>query len=493
MKAAPVATSDPQQPGDLTGAGGAANPADGALAGLFAALLGAATGEASAASDQATPDPQQSSDGSAAPAALATAATALPALTAPVQLLSQSADPAAVQPAATPAAAAAGQPSGNDGAAAAALLADAESAASAKDTAEVAASPATADPNAAAPVAPAAQVTPASAASAADQADLTQLAAVQLDPGVSVADQSTTAQKVSAPAVSSDQAPAQPPSVDAATSAVAAPILTVALPSPSRSQTERKDPQSQDSASESAQPVTQAAAPSPLPTAAAPDKGQNTAPVLPAPAAAVVLPGSTDAAKRGNADTSVQPDNSAAPTDHSAAVEQPVIPVTPQLPQATSLLTAARPMESTVSPAQIPQALQSHIEFLARDGGGQATIRISPPDLGTIDIRVTVNSGHVHAAVSASSGDVARMLQSGSGDLGRSLADRGLQLSSFNVSADASGQGSPQGRGSETQPEAESFSRAAASDSGPDSSEMLTSTPELRADTHAMTGVDLLA
>ena len=72
-------------------------------------------------------------------------------------------------------------------------------------------------------------------------------------------------------------------------------------------------------------------------------------------------------------------------------------------------------------------------QLLARDGGGQARIQLVPPQLGQLDLRVTVTENAVQIQLSADRGQVAELLARHIPELRQLLQAQGLQLDRVDV------------------------------------------------------------
>lgn len=92
-----------------------------------------------------------------------------------------------------------------------------------------------------------------------------------------------------------------------------------------------------------------------------------------------------------------------------------------------------------VPAGKIPEAVVNHVSELGKQGGGEIVFRLDPPGLGQLQIHVTVVDGKVDASIVASSSQVATALQQSLTDLTTAIAERGLDIGSFNVGADAAG------------------------------------------------------
>ncbi len=108
-----------------------------------------------------------------------------------------------------------------------------------------------------------------------------------------------------------------------------------------------------------------------------------------------------------------------------------------------SLETAAdRAPRSADGPAQSaaparpptpPDSIPAHVEWLVARGGGSVRLRLHPPELGEIDLRVSVRGNDVQVVMSAQEG-AARIAAAEQRDLlGQSLAQRDLNMEQFEI------------------------------------------------------------
>jgi flagellar hook-length control protein FliK len=67
------------------------------------------------------------------------------------------------------------------------------------------------------------------------------------------------------------------------------------------------------------------------------------------------------------------------------------------------------------------------------EGGGEARLRLDPPDLGEVLIHVRVEGGHVHVDVHADSPEAVQLLKDSTPNLSSLLGERGLGLADVSV------------------------------------------------------------
>lgn len=79
------------------------------------------------------------------------------------------------------------------------------------------------------------------------------------------------------------------------------------------------------------------------------------------------------------------------------------------------------------------QRLEQAVIERAEQGGGEAHIRLDPPELGSVHIRVRIDGDHVHLHVEADRQAAATLLRDHTADLSALLGDRGLNLTDVYV------------------------------------------------------------
>lgn len=127
------------------------------------------------------------------------------------------------------------------------------------------------------------------------------------------------------------------------------------------------------------------------------------------------------------------------------------IPGTATSSAATSApLTAERPLKlhapQTQWGEQMLASLREHVELQINQRIQNATIRLDPPELGSLEIFLSHESGRLNVQLSAANADVARLLQQTSERLRQELVGQNFVQVNVQVSADAQGgrqQGQP--------------------------------------------------
>lgn len=104
--------------------------------------------------------------------------------------------------------------------------------------------------------------------------------------------------------------------------------------------------------------------------------------------------------------------------------------------QATAAASAAdvAAPEGARGPATAPteQVVRAVVEKV-HEGGGRAVVRLDPPELGHVEVRVSTNHGSVHVDVLVERPEALSLLRGGAPDLQAMLQGRGLDLGNVNV------------------------------------------------------------
>ncbi|MDT3499376.1 flagellar hook-length control protein FliK [Stenotrophomonas maltophilia] len=92
------------------------------------------------------------------------------------------------------------------------------------------------------------------------------------------------------------------------------------------------------------------------------------------------------------------------------------------------------------------QAIGARLGWLADQKIGHAHIRLSPDDLGPVDVRLQLNGDKVHASFSSPHVDVRQALESSLPRLRELLGEQGFQLAHADVGHQSGGGGAPAGQ-----------------------------------------------
>ena len=150
--------------------------------------------------------------------------------------------------------------------------------------------------------------------------------------------------------------------------------------------------------------------------------------------------------------------SSAEPTTASVTTDSASSQAVSALSGASTPATSTQPQD--LSQAQLPQlerhlklqapeakwgeqmlaALKDNVELQLQQKVQSATIRLDPPELGSMEILLSHESGRLSVQIAASNGDVARLLNSTSERLRQELVGQNFLQVNVQVSSDSSGQ-----------------------------------------------------
>jgi flagellar hook-length control protein FliK len=265
-----------------------------------------------------------------------------------------------------------------------------------------------------------------------------------------------------------DNGKAQPQAGASAPDAQAAPALLAALnqnivpPTPQKP----SPPKSEDTVAaldkESSRAKIPAAASAGAPSPAQPDATPAAGPATPGDVKKPDSPAADNlAAKNAAADTSAPPP-AAPPSSQSAQPPQPaqnfVSAVTAQQPSAANSNMNVTAGVSVHAAPQAPTA-QPNLHSLAVDiaarsqnGARQFDIRLDPPELGRVEVRLSIDAtGKAEAHMTADQPQTLHLLQKDAQTLTRALRDAGLDVSNNSLNFSLKGQ-QRQGDGGQNQP-----------------------------------------
>ena len=98
---------------------------------------------------------------------------------------------------------------------------------------------------------------------------------------------------------------------------------------------------------------------------------------------------------------------------------------------------ASAPADRTVIPTIINQIVRA-AKMQVFEGGAEMTLRLNPPHLGTVQMKVAVELGTVTATLQTSAESTKQALQAGLTSLKQALADSGINVDTINVSVGGS-------------------------------------------------------
>jgi flagellar hook-length control protein FliK len=135
-----------------------------------------------------------------------------------------------------------------------------------------------------------------------------------------------------------------------------------------------------------------------------------------------------------------------ASAETTAALKEASITVAPTASHATQELAKAATavptdkLSSRVGTQQWDQQLGQKIIFMAAGGEQSATMELNPPDLGPLQVVLSVNKDQATAAFSSAAPEVRLALESALPKLKEMMSEAGIQLGSATVSAGMSDQ-----------------------------------------------------
>jgi hypothetical protein len=91
-------------------------------------------------------------------------------------------------------------------------------------------------------------------------------------------------------------------------------------------------------------------------------------------------------------------------------------------------LGRALDLANPVTPSNLPTAVPHAVKFALREGVDEVRIRLWPPELGGILVRLRINGTEVTARIEAERMDARGLLESMRSDLGRGMQEAGLKL-----------------------------------------------------------------
>ncbi|AWM37266.1 Flagellar hook-length control protein FliK [Gemmata obscuriglobus] len=257
--------------------------------------------------------------------------------------------------------------------------------------------------------------------------------------------------------------PAQAPIVSGLLPAQpAAPVTEAALPAPVTAPTAPVEAPAVPSASVGDRPNTAgdrfAAIASTATTLLPSDAAAPTTPLLSAAPAVPTVPtaftqvlAGTDAANAltaSNTAVKLAPSPLAEPTDRWAGTRAaddavPTFGAPAPVPQSPNAVTAAQTPTAVKTPdpvVQVADHIVTHAHVVARGGETEFQMRLDPPELGALKIRLVSDGDSIHGQVVVSSDAVRRMIESQLPELRQRLEDAGVSVQNFSVATDANAQ-----------------------------------------------------
>lgn len=141
----------------------------------------------------------------------------------------------------------------------------------------------------------------------------------------------------------------------------------------------------------------------------------------------------------------VQPSSTAFEPDWKSLADDPAAPeavriqppTSPPAPPPDRTAADARPVATPA--AQISDTWITHADVRAKDGGHEFHLRLDPPELGEVRVRVHSSADGVRAELTVASDAVRAMIESQIPDLRQRLQDGGVTVSQFDVTTNTPG------------------------------------------------------
>jgi flagellar hook-length control protein FliK len=200
-------------------------------------------------------------------------------------------------------------------------------------------------------------------------------------------------------------------------------------------------PENEHAASEAQRVVasTRLASFEPEPSANPPPLSNSARQVEGVEVAAAVQPSTSDAedARRGESETQGRPDERLAEFSRPAPRQDAPEPAAPRLdPPLSSAPTSARETAGASAelralpelPVENESEILRQFRVLLHEGGGRARIQLHPPQLGGLDLRITIMNDTVQLSVIADRGAVAELLSRHLPELRQALEAHGMQI-----------------------------------------------------------------
>jgi flagellar hook-length control protein FliK len=107
---------------------------------------------------------------------------------------------------------------------------------------------------------------------------------------------------------------------------------------------------------------------------------------------------------------------------------------------------AARPAQqpSTPEDARVTHQIVRAARFLSRDGASEITLRLDPPDLGEVTIRLAAEDRHLSGQIRVENRAIQDIVERNIGELRQALSDRGIDVRQLDVSVDDQGRSASQ-------------------------------------------------
>jgi len=121
-------------------------------------------------------------------------------------------------------------------------------------------------------------------------------------------------------------------------------------------------------------------------------------------------------------------------------------------------------IDAPITSPEFTQALASRVSYLVDNNLNGATLQVTPPQLGPIELRITIEAGHAQVSMSAHNPATLDALQAGAPKLRELLSAQGFGQVSVDVSQRSFQDGSPYAQSRPWTPSSESDDTVSAAD-----------------------------
>lgn len=121
----------------------------------------------------------------------------------------------------------------------------------------------------------------------------------------------------------------------------------------------------------------------------------------------------------------------------AVAVTGAQAPVPAQNPNAVTAAQTTTGVRTPDPVVQVADHIVTHAHLVARGGETEFRMRLDPPELGAVKIRLVSDGDSIHGQVVVSNDAIRRMIESQLPELRQRLEDAGVSVQNFNVATDA--------------------------------------------------------
>lgn len=173
----------------------------------------------------------------------------------------------------------------------------------------------------------------------------------------------------------------------------------------------------------------------PLPTGAIGNASSTAQPAESASGPADPPPADTTPVRRTAGPEQTAPETTVLPETAQAILPAQAVPTAAPAPALNTIVQRATAVDGVASSHQVKPALLEAARGLRQEGGGRTSlvVRLDPPELGAVVIRLTVQDGRVDVQLRTPDVTARVDLQAQSYDVQQVLRDNGFDLTSFDV------------------------------------------------------------